>query len=157
LGIFPLARELLKRGTKVILCANTRPALNDVTCSELEILAKRVSTICPIVGDSLNNGSLKIAENGQGSPCLDLSRIDGGLAGMISSMNVDLVILEGMGRAIHTNYPTTFMCESLKVAVLKNHWLAKRFGGEMFSVVFRYEKPRKEDFQASGESNLLYP
>ena len=29
----------------------------------------------------------------------------------------------------------------LKVAVLKNRWLAKRLGGEMFAVVFKYEVP----------------
>jgi len=158
LGIVPFARELLQRGTKVILCANSRPALNDVTFNELELLAERISTICPLIKESLINGSLKIAENGQGSPCLDLSRLDGGLAGMIKSMNVDLIILEGMGRAIHTNYTTTFTCESLKVAVLKNQWLAKRFGGEMFSVVFRYERPKKVTFDTVlSENTLLYP
>ena len=53
------------------------------------------------------------------------------------------MVLEGMGRAIHTNYNATFMCESLKTAVLKNRWLANRLGGEMFSIIFKYEKPRK--------------
>jgi len=107
----------------------------------------------------LNSGSLMIAENGQGSPCLDLSRLDGALANLIKSMDVDLIVIEGMGRAIHTNYSTAFTCESLKTAVLKNHWLAKRFGGEMFSVVFRYEKPEKLKFSLSAcsENTLLYP
>ena len=53
------------------------------------------------------------------------------------------MVLEGMGRAIHTNYNAAFMCESLKTAVLKNRWLANRLGGEMFSIIFKYEKPRK--------------
>ena len=52
---------------------------------------------------------------------------------------VDLIVLEGMGRAIHTNLYSKFNCESLKVAVLKNRWLAQRLGGEMFAVVFKYE------------------
>jgi len=77
----------------------------------------------------------------------------------MTKMDVDLIILEGMGRAIHTNYSTKFLCESLKAAVLKNNWLANRFGGEMFSVVFRYEKPEKPRFRmsASSENTLLYP
>ena len=33
------------------------------------------------------------------------------------SKNVDLLVLEGMGRAIHTNLYTAFNCESLKVTV----------------------------------------
>ena len=52
---------------------------------------------------------------------------------------MDLIVLEGMGRAIHTNFHTKFKCESLKVAVLKNRWLAQHLGGDMFSVVFKYE------------------
>ena len=55
---------------------------------------------------------------------------------------VDLLVLEGMGRAIHTNLFAKFKCECLKVAVLKNRWLAERLGGEMFSVVFKYERPQ---------------
>ena len=37
----------------------------------------------------------------------------------------------------------------LKVAVLKNRWLAKRLGGEMFAVVFKYEVPT--EFQTSED------
>ena len=54
----------------------------------------------------------------------------------------DLIVMEGMGRAIHTNFEAKFRCDSLKVAVLKNRWLAKRLGGDMFSVVFKYERSR---------------
>lgn len=43
---------------------------------------------------------------------------------------VDLLVLEGMGRAIHTNLYTKFKCECLKVAVLKNKWLAQHLGGK---------------------------
>ena len=87
---------------------------------------------------------------------------------------VDLIVLEGMGRAVHTNYYANFNCECLKViyhnmlhhliqtcciintltinhlifiskvAVLKNRWLAKRLGGEMFAVVFKYEVPGRQ-------------
>lgn len=52
---------------------------------------------------------------------------------------VDLIVLEGMGRAVHTNLYAKFKCECLKVAVLKNRWLAQRLGGEMFAVIFKYE------------------
>lgn len=48
-----------------------------------------------------------------------------------------------MGRAVHTNFNAAFSCEALKVAVIKNRWLANRLGGEMFSVMFKYEGPRK--------------
>ena len=62
------------------------------------------------------------------------------LAEEMTAQGVDLIVLEGMGRAIHTNFTTKVKCESLKVAVLKNRWLAQHLGGDMFSVVFKYEK-----------------
>lgn len=41
-------------------------------------------------------------------------------------MNCDLVVIEGMGRAIHTNMNAKFTCDVLKLAVLKSKWLANR-------------------------------
>ena len=61
------------------------------------------------------------------------------LVDAMMEQNVDLIVLEGMGRAIHTNLYARFQCETLKVAVLKNRWLAQRLGGEMFAVIFKYE------------------
>lgn len=72
LGILPLARELLRQGSKLILCANSAPALNDVTHSELLVLLRKVAVICPIISKGLNDGSLKSMETAQGGPCLDL-------------------------------------------------------------------------------------
>ena len=69
--------------------------------------------------------------------------IDYDLAQRLKDQKVDLLVLEGMGRAIHTNFDTNFNCESLKVAVIKNRWLAARLGGDMYSVVFKYEQTGK--------------
>ena len=54
----------------------------------------------------------------------------------------DLLVLEGMGRAVHTNLFAEFKCECLKVAVLKNRWLANKLGGDMYAVIFRYRLPQ---------------
>lgn len=72
LGILPLAREMLRQGSKVILCANSAPALNDVTHSELVVLLRQAAAICPIISNGLQNGELKSMETAQGGPCLDL-------------------------------------------------------------------------------------
>lgn len=71
------------------------------------------------------------------------SRLDKVLATVVRERGTDLVIIEGMGRAIHTNYYAMLNCESLKLAVIKNSWLAERLGGKIFSVVFKYEVPSK--------------
>lgn len=142
LGILPFTRELLSRGTKVMLCANSAPALNDVTHKELEVILHQASMICPKIKDALEAGNLVAMETAQAGPCLDLSRLDSGLSKALQ--NVDLIVIEGMGRTVHTNYNAKFKCESLKAAVIKNQWLAKRLGGDMFAVVWKYEKPDRK-------------
>ncbi|XP_071085825.1 4'-phosphopantetheine phosphatase-like isoform X2 [Haliotis cracherodii] len=143
LGVIPLTRELLSRGTSVILCANSRPTLNDVTFSELQLITKHVAAISGEINQALTEGRLLVMESGQGSPCLDLRLIDQCLVDTIKTMDTDLIIIEGMGRAIHTNFEAAFSCECLKVAVIKNRWLANRFGGDMFNVMFKYERSRR--------------
>ena len=58
----------------------------------------------------------------------------------MTEQGADLVVIEGMGRAVHTNMEAAFRCDALKVAVIKNKWLAQRFGGDMFAVMFRFEQ-----------------
>lgn len=154
LGVLPFARELLGRGTQVLLCANTRPALNDVTHQELQILVQRVADgVCPRVREALDKGRLQVLDSGQSSPCLDLSRINVEVARRMCDLGTDLVVLEGMGRAVHTNLEARFRCEAIKAAVIKNHWLAQRLGGDMFSVVFRYERPPPQPPKQQPESS----
>ena len=38
--MIPLTRELIKNSTFVVLAANERPALNDTTAQELQVLLK---------------------------------------------------------------------------------------------------------------------
>merc|ERR1711874_538373 len=113
--------------------------MGDVTHAELNLLLLQVAGMSPVIQSGLESGQLVSRDSGQGSPCLDLAKINSGLVEEMTARGVDLLVLEGMGRAIHTNLYTKFRCECLKVAVLKNRWLARRLGGEMFAVVFKYE------------------
>lgn len=71
LGIIPFARELLKRGTRVLLCSNSEPALNDVTHTELLGVLGRASAICPIMEKALKDKLLIPVPTAQSGPCLD--------------------------------------------------------------------------------------
>jgi hypothetical protein len=42
-GVLPFAEEMLRRGSTVILCANSKPVLNDVTYAELILLLQQVT------------------------------------------------------------------------------------------------------------------
>ena len=53
----------------------------------------------------------------------------------------DLVVLEGMGRAIHSNFSTKFKCDTLKLAMVKNRVLAETlFEGEIYDCVMKFEQ-----------------
>jgi len=69
--------------------------------------------------------------------------VDYDLGRRMKETQADLIVLEGMGRAIHTNFYAPFVCDVLKLAVIKNDWLAAQLGGDMYSVVFKYERARK--------------
>ncbi|XP_065317770.1 4'-phosphopantetheine phosphatase-like isoform X2 [Gordionus sp. m RMFG-2023] len=138
LGIFCFTDRLLALGTKVILCANSKPAFNDVTYPELIVLANRVGEHLPVVRSSLQNGFLIIMETGSGSPCIDFMRINDELNRIFEIEGVDLLVLEGMGRCVHTNLNALFKCDTLKIAVLKDDWFAKRLGGRIFSPIFKF-------------------
>lgn len=65
-----------------------------------------------------------------------------GLCTEMKTRGVDLIILEGMGRALHTNLNARLAVDSLKIAVVKNAWLAQRLGGPLFSVIFIYDEKK---------------
>ena len=129
------------------MCANSKAAINDITYHELHILIKKACLINQVINQAYNETKqLIICETGSASPCLDLSRINLELAREIINNQVDMVILEGMGRGIHTNFYSKFKCDCLKIAVLKNAWLAKRFGyatdnfmNTKFPIIFKFE------------------
>ena len=57
-------------------CANTRPILNDVTYAELSLLLGQVARLSEVISCGLDTGRLVARDSGQGSPCLDLARIN---------------------------------------------------------------------------------
>lgn len=137
LGILPFACELLSLGTQVVLTANSYPSLNDVTYTDLKQYCAQAAEHCHVIKDCIKSKRLVTVENGQKGPCLDLTNIPKELCNLMSE--ADLVVLEGMGRAVHTNLNAKFEVDSIKMASLKNEWLAKSLGAKQFSVIFKYE------------------
>ena len=93
---------------QVVLVANSKPALNDVTYSELIALMPKVFQLCPEFEEFINNESLIITDIESSSPCLNLKTVPTRLVEILDAKKCDLLILEGMGRAIHTNYGSQF-------------------------------------------------
>ncbi|XP_039014600.1 damage-control phosphatase At2g17340-like isoform X1 [Hibiscus syriacus] len=137
LGILPFARELLKRGTQVVLAANDLPSINDITYRELvEILSKLKDESGMLVG--VDTKKLLIANSGNDLPVIDLTRVSQELAYLAS--DADLVILEGNGRGIETNLYSEFKCDSVKIGTVKHPEVAQFLGGRLYDCVFKYNE-----------------
>ncbi|CAN6450773.1 unnamed protein product [Victoria cruziana] len=135
LGILPFARELLSRGTQVVLAANDLPSINDITYHELlEIVSKLKDEDGCILG--VNASGLLIVNSGNDLPVIDLSAVSPELAYLAN--DADLVILEGMGRGIETNLYAQFRCDSLKIGMVKHQEVARFLGGRLYDCVFKY-------------------
>ncbi|MCC7146371.1 MAG: ATP-dependent RNA helicase HrpA [Phycisphaeraceae bacterium] len=150
LGMLPLARELLRRGTSVILTANTLPALNDVTHEELTEIMAEVRKFDEIFAQALASGKLELAPSGNGSPLIDLSTVSEELAKAVKRNRCDLVVLEGMGRAVESNLEAHFACDALKIAMIKDQGVAKSLGGEVYDLVMRFDEIKKKKMVKPG-------
>jgi len=143
LGMIPLIRSLLMRGTEVIVTANTTPSLNDVTIDELHDLLGRVAGLDGPISDALTDGQLTAVPSGNGAPLIDLRHVSPVLAEAVKQRGVDLVILEGMGRGVESNIDARLACESLNLAMIKENGVADALGGSLYDLIMRYEPVRK--------------
>lgn len=139
LGMIPLARDLLRRGGRVILTANTTPSLNDITHDELVGLLRLIGTWDQVIGDAQKDGRLTTVASGNGLPLIDLACVSAELAQTVRDNDIDLVVLEGMGRAVESNLEARLTCDVLKIAMIKDLGVAQSLGGELYDLVFRYE------------------
>ncbi|KAJ3089969.1 hypothetical protein HK100_007594, partial [Physocladia obscura] len=55
-------------------------------------------------------------------------------------LDADFVIIEGMGRAIHTNFNVRFTVDCLKIAVFKNPQVAADLGASMYDGIRIFEQ-----------------
>ena len=140
LGMVPFARELLRMGIGVILTANTTPTLNDVTHDELVELIKQIALMDPVIREARESGQLELIASGNGAPLIDFHRINPELAEGVTRRGVDLCVIQGMGRAIETNFNAAFACDTLKMAMIKDIGVGHTLRAELFDLVLRFEQ-----------------
>lgn len=137
LGCIVLARQIALWGSRVVFAANNQPSLNDVTVPELQRVLRELSERDSALRRLLKQDCLAVVSSGNGAPLIDLAKISDECNQ--AAAQSDLVILEGMGRAVETNYEAQFCCDALKIALLKDELVARRLGGKLFDVVCRFE------------------
>ena len=141
LGMIPFARDLLQRGTQVILTANQTPSLNDITHDELTALIETIARFDATLSSALADGRLEMITSGNGLPLIDLSAVSAALCDAVRSREVDLLVIEGMGRALESNFDARFTCDTLKLGMIKDPGVAQAFNGKMYDLVMRFEPP----------------
>ena len=132
LGAVPMMRWLARRGTHVVLAANERPTLNDMTIHDIAAWWPKVLEAEP----SLRDVPIEPVSTGTGEPLIDLSGVSDELN--TAAADADLVILEGMGRGVESNLDASFTCDAINLAMIKDRMIAKRNGGKLYDVVCRF-------------------
>lgn len=137
LGVIPFCRWLARRGTRVLIAANRLPALNDITVGELKQLLPRLQALDPILDTLVKSGQLAAIDSGNGVPLIDLREVSEEVNR--HAPQTDLLIFEGMGRAVESNLEARFKVDSLKLAMIKDEMVAKRRGGKNFDTICRFD------------------
>ena len=73
--MLPLTRELLQRGTAVVLAANSQPSINDITAPELVEAVQKAAEADAVIRRSLTEGTLTVVPSGNDLPVIDLRRV----------------------------------------------------------------------------------
>ncbi len=134
LGVLPTVRWMAARSAHVTLLANSRPALNDITADELRDLLEQAARLDPPLRTQLHAGRIRVVATGDATPLIDLARLDAACVAAIE--DADLIVLEGMGRAIESNRQVRLSCDALRVAMLKDPAVAAHVGGRLFDAYF---------------------
>ncbi|KAL3137393.1 hypothetical protein ABBQ32_006916 [Trebouxia sp. C0010 RCD-2024] len=138
LGMIPLARELIKNGTFVVLAANEVPALNDITAPELKVLLRDCGKLDKLLGRAVEEEIITVVSSGSALPIIDLTKLSPEC--VAAAEGVDLVVMEGMGRAIETNLYASFSCDSLKLAMVKHPEVAQVLKCRMYDCVCKFDR-----------------
>lgn len=148
LGMLPLCRYLARRGTQVVIAGNELPTLNDMARSDIQGLWPQLLSAEP----SLVPLPIRVVSTGTGEPLIDLLAVSDELN--TEAADADLVILEGMGRALESNFDAQFNCDALKLAMIKEEFVAAWLGGNLYDVVCRFD-PARASHQRSRRAALL--
>lgn len=136
LGVMSFARELALAGTRIVLAANELPSLNDITLAEVDVVLQALAAQDPKLERMLADGTITTVSTGTGMPVIDLAEVSAALNA--AAADADLVVLEGMGRGVETNYDAEFSVDVLRLALIKNASVGQRIGGGLFDSVCKY-------------------
>jgi type II pantothenate kinase len=137
LGVLPFCRLIAKRGTRVVIAANRLPALNDMTVAEVKGLLPRLCAVDEELDRLVKGGRVVAIDSGGTAPLIDLRLVSSEVNAF--ARETDLIVLEGMGRGLESNFEAKFTCDAMKIAMIKEEIVARRHGGKNFDTVCRFD------------------
>ena len=123
---------------QVVLAANERPSINDITAAELRPLLTATAALDPLIDRALAERALRVVSSGNDLGVIDLRRVSPEICAEAAD-GCDLVILEGMGRGIETNLYARLSVDAAKLAMVKHPEVAALLGGRMYDVVCKFD------------------
>jgi type II pantothenate kinase len=137
LGVIPLAREMARAGMRVVLAANDGAALNDITAAELPGLLATHAQRDRVLADLLKSDRLASIGSGGDTPLIDLGSVSDECNA--EAARSDLVVLEGMGRGVESNWDQEFTCDVCRIAMLKDESVVRHHKAKLFDAVCRFD------------------
>ena len=106
----------------MILVVNSRPALNDATFFEMQVILEKLKKLDSEMETFVKSEQIIVMENGNGSPCINLTSVPKETCATLIEHKCDFIILEGMGRAIHTNLHAHFTVGK-RLKMTRSNWV----------------------------------
>ena len=120
-----------------MVAANDRACYNDMTLPECRAVLRALAEDDRVLAFLLRTQRIRLLGMGQGCPQVNFANVPNicneSLAG------TQLLVLTGASKALELNWTVRFACPTLKVAALKNPWLARQLGGKAYDMVCRFE------------------
>ena len=141
LGCLPLAHSLAKQGATVVLAANGRTCYNDMTVPECRAVLTALAEDDEVLRYLLRTGRIRLVSSGGSRPQLDFRSVSSACSQAAGA--AQLLILVGQDRTVVTNWDERFNCATLKIALLKDRWIAEKLGGKQYDLACRFEPAPK--------------
>ena len=100
-------------------------------------VVERLSGITSELQSLIENRQIEVIDSGGIAPLIDLRTISEVVN--LRAKQTDLLILEGMGRALESNFDAAFTVDAIKLAMIKDEAVARKHGGENFDTVCRFD------------------
>lgn len=124
IGSVSFITVLLQLNWKIVVAANSKPSLNDITLSEIKKLNNSICKSNTIWARAYKLGNLKFISSGVFTPGINLLKISNDLNDSINSCS--LIIFIGQGRAIETTLNANIDKDVLRIAKIKDKLVAKK-------------------------------